>query len=75
MHFSSSLIIVLKVRVGEVGGQASGYNGGCFALGGSAILATSYFGGFYAWLPDEVAVSIIHFGVYREILFSLYIGI
>uniref|UniRef100_A0A0N5AUM9 Elongator complex protein 2 n=1 Tax=Syphacia muris TaxID=451379 RepID=A0A0N5AUM9_9BILA len=42
-----------KARVGEVGGQASGYNGGCYSADGLTILAVSYFGGFYAWRCEE----------------------
>ena len=46
---------LLQVRVGEVGGQAAGYNGGCFSPDGDVILAYSYFGGFHAWYLDKVA--------------------
>ncbi|VDM49214.1 unnamed protein product [Toxocara canis] len=38
-----------KVRVGDVGGQAVGYYGGCYSPMGNMIIAYSYFGGFYAW--------------------------
>uniref|UniRef100_F1KSV1 Elongator complex protein 2 n=2 Tax=Ascaris TaxID=6251 RepID=F1KSV1_ASCSU len=38
-----------KVRVGDVGGQAVGYYGGCYSPAGTMIIAHSYFGGFYAW--------------------------
>uniref|UniRef100_A0A914ZVD2 Elongator complex protein 2 n=2 Tax=Parascaris univalens TaxID=6257 RepID=A0A914ZVD2_PARUN len=47
-----------KARVGDVGGQAVGYYGGCYSPAGTMIIAHSYFGGFCAWsckqeCPDD----------------------
>uniref|UniRef100_A0A914RN55 Uncharacterized protein n=1 Tax=Parascaris equorum TaxID=6256 RepID=A0A914RN55_PAREQ len=48
------LFIVFKARVGDVGGQAVGYYGGCYSPAGTMIIAHSYFGGFCAWSCKQV---------------------
>uniref|UniRef100_A0A0M3IHR1 Elongator complex protein 2 n=1 Tax=Ascaris lumbricoides TaxID=6252 RepID=A0A0M3IHR1_ASCLU len=46
-----------KVRVGDVGGQAVGYYGGCYSPAGTMIIAHSYFGGFYAWSCKQLQLQ------------------
>uniref|UniRef100_A0AC35UD48 Elongator complex protein 2 n=1 Tax=Rhabditophanes sp. KR3021 TaxID=114890 RepID=A0AC35UD48_9BILA len=44
-------------RLGQVGGQACGYYGACFAENGDEVMAHSYYGGLYCWKFDGLEDS------------------
>ncbi|CAD6185851.1 unnamed protein product [Caenorhabditis auriculariae] len=41
------------VRLGIVGGQAAGFYAASFSSTGNHVVASSYFGGIYAWISDD----------------------
>lgn len=63
------------VRLGIVGGQAAGFYSADFSGDGSQIVASSYFGGLYAWISkteqmnvwDAAAVHSGHVGALRDV--------
>ncbi|KAK6030248.1 WD domain, G-beta repeat protein [Ostertagia ostertagi] len=62
------------VRLGIVGGQAAGFFGAAFSPDARQIVASSYFGGLYAWVANEeadvwdaAAVCSGHVGAVRDV--------
>ncbi|PIO72509.1 WD domain, G-beta repeat protein [Teladorsagia circumcincta] len=62
------------VRLGIVGGQAAGFFGAAFSPDARQVVASSYFGGLYAWLANEeldvwdaAAVCSGHVGAVRDV--------
>ncbi|EPB73322.1 WD domain, G-beta repeat protein, partial [Ancylostoma ceylanicum] len=65
----------LQVRLGIVGGQAAGFYCAVFSPDAKQIVASSYFGGLYAWIAPKTeedswsaaAVCSGHFGAVRDL--------
>ncbi|KAK6060593.1 WD domain, G-beta repeat protein [Cooperia oncophora] len=62
------------VRLGIVGGQAAGFFSAAFSPDAQQVVASSYFGGLYAWLSEEeadvwdgAAVCSGHVGAVRDV--------